>query len=132
MLRVSQAFSAKKSEIVFLSNLIQEIPGLVRLTYNPSKKSMYWEAYYFYLSIYLPEDLLKRSRIAKSSLFVELILPAYVYSDQALCLDTYRVSSQNTAISESKQQGRKGKQIVTAVSAAELLWINSLKYLTHR
>lgn len=43
--------------------------------------------------MYLPKDLLKkRGHIAKSSLFVELILPAYIYRDQALCLDTHRVS----------------------------------------
>lgn len=57
----------------------------------------------------------------KSSLFAQLILPAYIYSDQALCLDTHRVSLKILSISESKQQGRKGKQIVNAVSAAELL-----------
>lgn len=62
MPRVTQALSANTSEIFFLSHLFQEIPGLVRLTSNPSRKSIYWEAYYFYTSIYLPKDLLKKQR----------------------------------------------------------------------
>jgi len=136
VLRVTQAFSAKTPEIFFLSNLLQEIPGLVRLTYNRSRTPMYWEEYYFSLSTYLPNDLhkikKKKGHILKSSLSAELILPAYIYSDRALCLDTYRVSLKIQNISESKQQCRKRKQIVNAVSAGELLWMNSLKFLTHR
>lgn len=34
------------------------------------------------------DQLRKRGHNAKSALFAELILPAYIYSDQALCLDT--------------------------------------------
>lgn len=112
--------AANTSEILFLTHLYQEITGLVRLTYSPSRKSKYWEVYYFYSSISLPKDhLRKRGRTAKSALFAELILPAYIYSDRTLCLDTQSFT-QNAAISEGKQQGREGKQIISAVSAAEL------------
>lgn len=57
--RVPKALSANASEAFFLIYLFQVIPGLDRLTYNPSRKSMYSEAYNFYSSIYLPKDLLK-------------------------------------------------------------------------
>lgn len=132
MLRVTQALSVKTSETFLLSNVFQEIPGLVRLTYNPSRESMDWEAYYFHPPVYLPRDLLKKTgRIAKSSSSADLIPPAYIYSDRAFCLDTHRVS-RKIRLSESKRWGRKGKETVRGPSAAELPWMNSLKRLTDK
>lgn len=139
--RVPKALSANASEAFFLICLFQVIPGLDRLTYNPSRKSMYSEAYNFYSSIYLPKDLLKIIIIKKQNQKKSQSTVFLVCGTHSSCIHLWwpsslfrhiQSSSQHTAISESKQQGRKEKQIVNAVSAAEPLWMNSLKYLTHR
>lgn len=64
------------------------------------------------------DHLRKKGRKAKSALFAELILPAYIYSDRALCLDTEFHSKYSYLRRQTARQ--KGKTDYRAVSAAEL------------
>lgn len=73
------------------------------------------------------DHLRKRGHNAKFALFAELILPAYIYSDQALCSDTVSLKMQLFQKANSKAE----RETRLSMLSLQQSWMNSLKYLTH-
>lgn len=129
VLEITPTLAANTSEILFLSYLFQEITGLVRLTYSPSRKSVYWGVYYFYSSVSLSMDHLRKKRLQGKFCLVCRTHSSCIYLQWPSSLFRHRVSLKIQLSQKANSKAERENRL--SVLSLQQSWMNSLKYLTH-